>query len=193
MMITAENAIQNVTTTVRRSVHQTNFLRALVHAVVLWCCGALDYPPSPGGDRRWEALAGDLTPQAADGQSLARRAGVVASIEMHHHLRIGDAQRIQRGDQQGGIVTVGRGGDGAERDAGCSDGQGSLETLLAEVDGTATGHFASARCLGNAAANAQVREVQADHAVIGLERELEQYGHHTGGNPLVPPASERGR
>ena len=34
MMITAEKAIQNAITAARRSVHQTSFLCALVHAVV---------------------------------------------------------------------------------------------------------------------------------------------------------------
>jgi hypothetical protein len=90
-------------------------------------------------------------------------------------------------------VAVGAGGHRAQRDATRLDHGGALAALFAAVDRAAPGDLAAAGGFGDAAVHRQVTELQADHAVIGLQHQQLQRGKDAGGDPLVAPVADGGR
>jgi hypothetical protein len=111
---------------------------------------------------------------------------------MDGHRHVDHDQSIQCWLKQGRVVPVGRGGNHSERDPRCIDGQRALEALLASIDGAASGLLAAARRLGDAAIDGEVGQLQAAHAVVETEHEIEQGIHHADGNPRGPAPAQHG-
>jgi hypothetical protein len=91
-----------------------------------------------------------------------------------------------------GVVPAGRGQDPAQRDPAAVDRDGPLHALSPPVNGAAPGAFADAGRLGDAAVGGDVLQQQADDAVIGLPRDLQQPGEDPGPDPLIAAVPDGG-
>jgi hypothetical protein len=67
-----------------------------------------------------------------------------------------------------------------------------LQALLAAVDRATAGDLAAARCLGDAAVDGQVLQLQAEQPVVGGQHGQAQLLGHPQGDPLVAAAPQRG-
>jgi hypothetical protein len=153
---------------------------------------ALDHPAFSCGDACGTSLPGDLGVESTRGQQGARADSIVAAIEMDGHRRVRHRHRRLRRVEEQGIVPVGRSGDDHLWDSRRIDRYRAFESLCAAVAGKASGHLAAARGRGDAAVDAQIREVQADHAIIRADHEAEQRVHHAGSDSRIPAATQGG-
>jgi hypothetical protein len=78
---------------------------------------------------------------------------------------------------QGDAVAVGR--------------DGPFGALFAPINGAAAGHLAAAGRLGDRPVGSEIVEVQADHAVVGVEAEPQQLLADPGLGPLGQPSPDR--
>jgi hypothetical protein len=91
-------------------------------------------------------------------------------------------------------VVVGWGRQGGQRDAARLNGDRTLEPLFAAVDRAGPGDLAAAGCLGGAAVDRQVLQLQAEQLVIGTQHQQAQLLGKAQGDPLVAAATQgRGR
>jgi hypothetical protein len=88
---------------------------------------------------------------------------------------------------------VGRGGHRGDRNAGAVGELGTLHAALGPVHRVGAGAFTTAGRLGGAAVHGEVREVQADRLVIGVQAGQLQPVPHAQVDPLVAAAAHRRR
>lgn len=87
-------------------------------------------------------------------------------------------------------MAVGPCGDQADRDAARVGGERALQALLPAVDRGPACALAAARGLGDAAVDGYLGQLQADHAVVRLEREgVDGLGNALRG-PLFEPSAD---
>src|SRR5215218_7671180 len=186
MITTLEKATQKSITLPTLSVHHTSFLWALCHELALY------NPPIRGPIRRRLALLRDLPPKPQLPKALAGQARVVTAVEVDARLigqssqRLGS--RLQGGDQKRRVVAVGGGGNGPQRDALGVHRHRALWATFSAVHRASPGLLTHARGLGHAAVHRDLRELQADEAVVCLQADPPEPLHHSELDPLVAPA-----
>jgi len=141
--------------------------------------GALDRPPSAGLDRGRLALFGDLAGHAPLGQRLAGRAAVIAAVQVHRGPGGQQPQPIQ-GVQGGGQAAARRCGWPRRRPYPAGSRTRRLPPSVcgpvAAVDRATPGMVSAAGRLGDAPVYGQITQLQADHAVIGVQDQQLQGG-----------------
>jgi hypothetical protein len=80
----------------------------------------------------------------------------------------------------------------SQRDARGLGGDRALEPLFAAVDRAATGELAAAGRLGGAPVDAQIVQLQAEHAVVGGHDQQVQVFGQAERDPFVAAAPQRG-
>jgi hypothetical protein len=154
---------------------------------------ALHRPAGCGLDGRGHALAGDRPREAALLQQGTARCAVVAAVQVDRAVRGQAVELVQPGQrrpQQRRVVPVGPGGDQVQGDAGPVGRDGALEPLFAPVHRRASGRLAPARRLGGAAVHGHVLQLQADHPVVGPQRQRVQLLAQAGRGPLLQAAAD---
>jgi hypothetical protein len=90
-------------------------------------------------------------------------------------------------------VVVGRGRHRPQRDATRLGDHRALEALLAAVHRAWAGGLAAAGRLGGAPVHGQLLQLQGEQPLVGAEHRQAQPFGEPEGDPLVPPAAQRGR
>ncbi|WP_413755091.1 hypothetical protein [Streptomyces sp. MMBL 11-3] len=101
-------------------------------------------------------------------------------------------EAVEGGGQQGVVAGVGRCRLGDQGYAGAVGQLRAFQTEFGTVDRALPGAFTAGGRLGDAAVGAQAVEFEADHAVVGGEREQPQALHHAVGDPLVAASAQGG-
>ena len=138
---------------------------------------------------------GDFAGHAASGELVAGLLRVVAGVEVDRDVireRAEVVEFVQRGGQQRGVVPVRGGEHPAERDAVPLDQERPFHALFPAVDRAGARAFPAAGRLGDAPVDGDVRQDQADDAVIGLPGDRLQVREDPGPDPLVAAVPDRG-
>src|SRR5215207_1828544 len=155
--------------------------------------GSFHNPPQTGSHGRRLALLGDLPCQPTSHQLTAGRGRVVGTIQMHlrplRHLSQ-RPQGVKGLTQKRRVVTVGRGADGPQRDAFSVHHRRALDPPFASVHRASTCFLPTTRGLRYAAVHRQVRQLEADEAVVGLQGDLPESLHHSELDPLVTTTAQ---
>jgi hypothetical protein len=86
------------------------------------------------------------------------------------------------------VVAVGRGGNGAQRDARSVHRRGAFDASFAPVHRAFPGFLASARGLGDAPVDGYVAQLQPDETIVGIERDIPEPLHQPQLYPLITPS-----
>src|SRR3954452_997430 len=161
--------------------------------------GALDDSAFADLDRRRFSALGDLRAQTTVGQLGPAGPVVVSGVQVHRRLvRIGadlleqPGQDVEGGRQQQMVAGVGGRGQRGERHPGAVGELGALESELGPVHRAAPGALTAAGGLRDAPVDGDVGQVQADQPLVGGQHRAAQPVEEPGGDPLIPPAAQRG-